>query len=241
MRSLGFFGLTAVAVLGLAVAANATAIHPNVITTKWSFTGIQETSNAGDPEPLWGAPIASGDVLLFSPPAFTAQANNGGFADTGSQLQMMIKGNSPTDIIDKITIQEFGDAVFVGAGTAATGGFINMAGFITVLEVSGIAVAPTVIGFIGTFTVGPSFSLPANPGTTLWKGTGFIDVAALVANATKVMVSLDNDLYVYTEAGTFAKIQKKVTNGVVITVPEPGTLALFGLVCLGVRLRVRRS
>lgn len=247
--------LLAAASLGIAGAAGATAIHGSFVGTDYTFgtpgvTGqlVQETSNAGDPEPLFGAPVVVGNVLLFSPAAFTAQASGaGGFADTGSQLQFELVGNTALDFIDKITLQEFGDAVFVGLGTAATGAFINMAGFVTVLEVDGSAITPLVIGFTGTFTAGPSFDLVSNPGTTLWKGEAVVDIdAALAANsipftggATKVRVSLDNDLYAFSEAGTLAKVQKKVANGVVITVPEPAALAWLALGALGFALRRR--
>jgi PEP-CTERM motif len=240
--------------LGFAGSASAFS-HPDVTTTKWSYTGITETTVdvtglglSADPAVLFGAATNSGDVLLFSPPAFTATAANGTFDETGSQLQLMIGGNSPADIIDKITIQEFGDAVFTDPfsnGTAGTGGYLSMSGFITVLEVSGVSVAPTVIGFVGTFSLGSTPNLVSNPGTSLWSGTAFIDVAAVVANATKVMVSLDNDLWAYSETGspvgTTAKIQKKISNGVVITVPEPGAIALLALAGLGALLRTRRS
>jgi hypothetical protein len=56
-----------------------------------------------------------------------------------------------------------------------------------------------------------------------------------------VRVALDNDLYAYSEAGTSSKVQKKVTNGLVVTVPEPGALALLVLGCLSLGLRGRRA
>jgi hypothetical protein len=248
--------------VGLAIAvcwagsAGATAIHGSFVGTNYTFgtpgaSGqlVQETSNAGDPEPLFGAPVVSGNSLLFSPPAFTAQASGAfGFADTGSQLQFELIGNTLSDYIDVVTITEFGDAVFVGPlATAATSGFINMTMFVTVLEVNGVAISAITDSVVGTFTVGPSLNAVANPGSTNWQGTTSIDVDAflaahsIVGSATKVRVALDNDLYAFSEAGSVAKIQKKTANGVVVSVPEPSALALLALGCLSLGLRARRS
>jgi hypothetical protein len=243
----------------LAGSAGATAIHGQFVGTDFTFgtfgpSGqlVQETSNPGDPEPLFGAPVVSGNVLLFSPTAFTANATGaGGFVDTGSQLQFELIGNTSSDFIDKITIQEFGDVVFAGVptATAATGTFINMTLFVTVMEVNGSAIAPITGSVAGSFTVGPSFDAvtQGQNTTTLWQGTAFFDVDAflaansIVGSATKVRVALDNDLFAFSEAGTSSKVQKKVANGIVVTIPEPSALALLALVCLSLGLRARRS
>ena len=163
--------------------------------------------------------------------------------------------------IDQIYSSEFGDATLIGPdGTGGTGVFAGMSGFVTVLEVNGVAVAPTVISFnaggvnppgvTGAFTPGALGSAglerSAFPGTTIWNGKVVIDVAAIVANVTKVQLSFDNDLYAYSElAGNSAKIQKKVVDGPAIiigVIPEPGTFALLGggLLALAIRARSRR-
>ena len=258
MRFLRLLTVSLAAALWLAGPAGATAIHGQFIGTDFTFgtfggSGqlVQETSNAGDPEPLFGAPVVSGNALLFSPPAFTAQASGtGGFADTGSQLQFELIGNTASDFIDKITIKEFGDVAFAGVPTAttATGTFINMTLFVTVMEVNGLAIAPQTTSVAGVFTVGPSFNAVAQGQntTTLWQGTAFVDVDAflaslsIVGSATKVRVGLDNDLYAFSETGTLAKVQKKVANGLVVTVPEPSALALLALGFLSLGLRARR-
>jgi hypothetical protein len=240
-----------------AQAATATTIYSDVVGTNVSFTGIQETSSFGDPEPLFDQPVGSGNQLLFYPPAFLATAAGaGGLDQTGSQLQLTISGNDPLDTITDVLIDEYGDATLLqipGPGTAATGTFASMSGFLTVTHDINGAITPVVIGFgpnagpgvdfLVTYSPTDTYSLPGDVGTNLWSASLAIDVASFVPNATQATLSLDNDLYAYSELGTSAKIQKKVTDGpaVEITViPEPTTGALLGAGLLSLFL-FRRS
>jgi hypothetical protein len=246
MRSSRLFAavFAAAAVLGLAGSASALTTYTDVVTGYWAFTGIQESSSYGDPEPLFDQPLAFGDDLGFFPPNFVAQSTGGGVDATGSHLQITIEGTSPGQFIEELSITEFGDAVIAGfLGTAATGTFASMAGFVTVLEVNNAPIAPVVIGYTGTFSPSNTLTFPSNPGTTLWSGTATVDIASVVANATKIQLSLDNDLFAASEATTSAKIQKKVVDGpsLVISVPEPSVLALLALGCLALGLHARRS
>jgi hypothetical protein len=254
------FALTLIAsLLFVGQAALATTAYPDYFGPNVSFTGIQETSSFGDPEPLFGAPTGSLDQLLFFPANFTANAiGAGGYDATGAQLQATITATALNATIDQLLIDEFGDRTLLGpGGTGGTGVFAAMSGFVTVLEVLGVPIAPVVIGFNAGAGVNGSFSpaalgatglyLPGSFGTGLWSGSVYVDIASIVPNATKVALSFDNDLYAFSElASNSAKIQKKVVDGpaiVVTVIPEPGTFALLcgGLLALSLRGRSRRS
>jgi len=244
--------------------ALATTGYPNYNGPDVSFTGIQETSSFGDPEPLFGAPTGSGNSLLFFPPNFTATTSGAGGSDsTGAQLQATMLATSASTI-DILNFNEYGDATLIGPANAGTGVFAGLSGFVTVLEVNGLPITtPLVIGFNagglvnGSFTPGTlgtaGLDRISNPGTTLWSGNLSIDIGAaligagLQPKATKVALSLDNDLYAYTAAaGNSAKIQKKVVDGpaiIIDVIPEPGTFALLcgGLALMSLRARGRRA
>jgi hypothetical protein len=256
--------LTTLVLLVLGQSALATTSYPDYFGPNVAFTGIQETSTFGDPEPLFGAPTGSLNQLLFFPANFTATtAGANGFDQTGAQLQMTFTAN-PLNTITQVNITEFGDATLIGANLG-TGVFASMAGFLTVMEVNGLPVTPLVIGFNagglvnGSFTPaalgGAGLNGIANPGSSLWSGTVSVDVDAELIlagylptdHATKVVLSFDNDLYAYTgPTGVSAKIQKKVVDGpaiIIEVIPEPGTFALLcgGLVALTLRARSRRA
>jgi len=237
--------LTATLLLAVGQASALTA-YPDYVGTSVTYTNLQEASSSGDPEPLWGAPTGVGNQLLFFPAAFRAEATplNGGFDHTGSQFQALVTGNSPTDVITQLNITEYGDAQIGGpGGTSATGTYAAMSGFITVLaDISG-PIAPIVIPFSGAFTPSDTLDYVNNLGTTLWSATVQVDLSSL--NATQVQISLDNDLYAFSEATTTAAIQKKVVSGpavIIEAVPEPttGLLVGGGLVILSLRGRRRR-
>ena len=263
MRKLAAVALASLAMLVVGQAAFATTPYPNYVGTNVTFSGIQETSTFGDPEPLFGAPTGSGNSLLFSPTNFTASAlGAGGFDQTGALLQSIITG-SPLFTIDTLNFTEFGDATLLGVASTGTGVFASLAGFVRVLEVNGLPITPLTIGFNagglqnGSFTPGTlgttGLDRNTNPGTTLWSGTLSIDIAAALVlagyapQATKIELALDNDLYAYTEfASNSAKIQKKAVTGptiIIEIVPEPGTAALLcvGLVAMTLRARGRRA
>lgn len=234
----------AISAVLIASPAFATTMYTDVNTPAFDYTAIQETSTFGDPEPLFDQPVGIGDNMHFFPPNFTATTSgDGGFDQTGSQLQVDIMATTPDTPLLTLEIFEQGDYLLLGAGTAGTGTFVGISGFVTVLDVineDDIGLG-TSIGFVGTVT--PSLTgLPGDFGVGLWSGSAFIDIAAVVPDATKVKLSLDNDLSAFSEAGTSAKVQKKTSNGVVIIpTPEPNTLMLIGgglfVTLLGTRQR----
>ena len=230
--------LSVLVAMSVAQVADATMTYSDVVGTNVSFTGIQESSSFGDPEPLFGQPLGNSDSLLFFPENFLATSSGGGIDSTGSHLQLWIMGNGPLDTIDTVRIDEYGDFTLGGfGGTAATGAQTSMSGFLTVTETIDGPITPVVIGFVGdkTYPNGPPsnlWGLPGDLGTFLWDDVTVIDVASVVPNATKAHLSIDNDLFAASEASTFATVQKKFSEapGVIINViPEPATMGLLAL------------
>jgi len=226
--------------------AQATTNYGDVIGTNVTFNDVTETSTFGDPEPLFGSPSGVGNQLLFFPANFSASSSGGGVDNTGAQLQTEITANGPLDTIDSILLSEAGDSNLTGIGTAATGTFLGISGVITVLEDIGGAITPTFITFDDSdvvYTPSNLLDLPGNPGATAWTASLAVDIASVVPNATKVMLSLDNNLAAASEGGTSALIQKKAVSGPAVTItviPEPGTFALVGGGLLGLAFRARR-
>jgi hypothetical protein len=216
-----------------------------------TYTGIdtiyrdvtESTQTGGDPDMLWGAPSLAGDQLLFFPPSFSATAAGAGGADSTLSLLTITIEAKPSRTLEQLLLTEFGDTTLSGTGTGVTQTSVSMSGFVTVTETTGGIIAPVVIPFSGTFTPQNTFDLPNDPGTTLWSGSILVDIMSMVPNATKLTLSLNNQLDAFSETSSSATIQKKVVNGPAVSiavVPEPTTGALLGLglVLIAARRRI---
>ena len=223
-------------------AARATVNHNDFVGTSVTFQDVSETTQPDappDPEPLYGPPTIAGNQLTFTPTGFIATATGGASDLISSILTTRIVGNSPTDTIDVIIIEELGGVTLIASGGAGTNASASIGGFVTVLATTS---GPTfsVIPFSGIFSPADTFSLPGDAGTQLWSGTAVIDIAAVVPNATDVLVQYDDTLDANSEASSTATIEK--TDVTITVVPEPSVALLFGsgLALIALARRQRR-
>lgn len=211
-------------VLFAPVAALASVNHGDFLGTTVDFLQVTETTQtAGDPEPLWGAPVlaGTGDQLAFFPPSYTSSCAAGSSDITGSLLTTEIVAQPGTSL-DRIAFQENGDVVltaFPPFGNPATNATVALSGFITVTEDGGGPIAPVVIPFVGTFLPSANFALPGNFGSGTWVGNIDVDIAGVVPGATKATLSLDNNLATNCAPGSSSGlVQKKVVSGPTVAI-----------------------
>jgi hypothetical protein len=247
LRSVHLLLLCSILLL-LAGPAAALTAYPDVSSGGLDFTGLQEeTNSAGDPNPIYGAPLVVGTNLVFSPTNFTSQAQNGSTDITAATFQGMIEvQDKNVSALEKMMLTELGDYSLTGAGSAATSVSVLAGLAVTVLEVNqGGTLSPTALATIDSFFI--EHNTPAQGGS--WSDTATVDIQAYLdliygpgaAFATKLRFTFDNDLNTTSETGTTAFIQKKTgINSITLqTVPEPGTALLLGmgLALLGTRRR----
>jgi hypothetical protein len=263
--------LLSLAVLAVGQSALATVNHGNFAGDDVTFIDVMDTSNSGDPEPLFGAPTGSpGNSLQFSPNNFLAQMISPGTDYTGGLLRMDIESNDPFYSINQLNIFEFGDLTLLDPiATDQTGVYASMAGGIRVEAINGVDLSALdqftipfnagslINGFFSNAALGDfTFDRSTQPnGTQTWSGTVSVNIQAamllegyaITDRVTRVELALDNDLYAYLSGtGISSKLQKKFVDGpsiIVEVIPEPGTFALVcgGLLALSVRARNRRA
>jgi hypothetical protein len=211
--------LVSLVVLAIAVPALAQVNHGDFLGTGVDFLQVTETTQtAGDPAVLWGAPALAGggDQLLFFPPDFTSTCAAGTSDATNSTLTTTIVAQ-PGGSIDEITLVETGDVTltkFPAFGDDTTNATASLSGSVEVTEVNGVPIASVLIFFSGTIAPKATFELPGDFGASLWSGSMSVDVATPVPNATKAILTLNNNLDSNCGAGaTSAKIQKKTVSG----------------------------
>lgn len=218
--------------------------YGNYAANNVTYVSVTEDSDT-DAVPLFGAPITSGDALVFSPTNFASSTAGPGSDITDGSLFTTIVAHSG-QVIEAVQINEYGDYTLVGSGGSSTGASVSCAVTLQVQDIDGLPITPVTFQFNlafspsdGTYNLaedGMSFAKP-------WNGTLVADLDAALAgrgHATRVYMTMDNVLATYAAAGDSATIKKKNSYGVGITaiVPEPGVLSL--LVLAGLTLIWRR-
>jgi hypothetical protein len=215
--------------------------------TLW-FVGVGET------EGYFGAPQVIGDSIIFSPQDFAVETIDGGIDYKNGHMWMTFLAKPGKDI-DSIEIEEYGDYSLFGLGTENTYVEVSALATIRIEQVEGVdLVNPLEFQFemlykksSDAFWDDGKFDLINDgAGAELWEGELNINVdqllvdAGLVGKATKIYFTMDNILFAQSENGTIAQIEKKSVGGFVVTVPEPSTVLLLGLGCLGLLRRKRQ-
>jgi hypothetical protein len=244
--------LPAIAMLAIAPAASAAINYGDFAGTDVMYLDVTEAALTGDPEPLYGAPIVSGNALDFNNMTYASSSSGAGGSDfTDGRLTTTIMSINAGVGITDLLIEESGDYSLIGPGGTGTSAFVGASIFLDIREIDGVPIAP--INFNTNLVISPNadgeFNI-ADDGTgvaVIWEGTILIDIDAILAansivgTATKIDFTMDNVLGTTSEAGTSSLITKKDLGGVAITtmVPAPGTLVLLAAGLLAPRRRRR--
>ena len=227
-----------------------------------SFLGVKETTSEdlATTEGWFGAPTAGlDDSLHFNPNNFAVQADGTAGVDfKDSKLEFTIDAALGRDI-DSVEFEEAGGFSLVGGDT---GTWVEVAayGFLRIEKIvlDDVEQDVTIVqDFQMLFKKVDPFGEPWGDGmfdaatdgygSNAWEGELIIDVdqilidAGVAGKATQVYFVMDNTLTAVNQDGTLSRIDKKLADGLVITVPqvpEPATLVLLGLG--GVLLRKRK-
>jgi hypothetical protein len=199
------------------------------------YTSITEDSTT-DPTPLFGTPSIAADSLIFNPVSFGSSSSGGSFDITDGTLATTIQAISPSGI-NKLKFSERGDYTLFGNGTRNTNASVSTALFVRIIGVNDVPITPVTYSTHMVFSPSDgTYNLIDDPGMTqIWQGGIEINLDAILAvtgisgKATRVDVTLDNQLITMSEAGTISYIKKKEADGVSITaiVPEPSSLVLL--------------
>lgn len=234
----------------LSKSALASINYGNFTGTNFVYNNVTEGSGTS-PLPLFGAPIISGNALVFSPANFGATAANGGVQITDGTLTTAITAQAGS-YIDQISLTEAGDYTLAGANPSlSTTVSVAAPVFLQIVQLNGVGITPIDVNANAVFTPDAgSYNLLNDAGTgVIWNGALSESIDAAIANAgdtgqaTEVLFSMDNDLTAISQTGNVADIKKKTEDGVTIeaSVPEPTSVALIAVSVAAVLLmRPRR-
>jgi hypothetical protein len=197
--------------------------HPDINGDTIDFTNIVELDVSTDPISalFFGPGVAVGDMALFAPPAnFNSLSTDRDLEFKDGRLSMRVTSNDGS-LFSGITIDEFGAYNVLGDAAAR----VDLVGSVVTED--------------GIFTDSASFQ-QVGPGQGDWEFA-----ASFVFPATdEAVLVIDNQLLTVAAEGVdnFAFIDKKVVKITTVpAIPEPGSLSLFGLGCIGLVARRRRA
>jgi hypothetical protein len=244
---MNFLKLASQATAAAAVAMATTSVHAAIVYGDFSGDTVDYINVMEDNQQLFGAPIISGDSLVFAPVDFDAESVDGGAELTDGTLSMFVMAQDGFALTD-LVIEEAGFFTLAGIGTDITRVFAGLAASVNIIEVDGTPFvgSPSILNFSETLA---DFNL-ADDGVnflTAWSGIFSVDIAdaaasqlGITGDITKVSLTINNQLLAVSEDGSVSFIDKKALDAIVVTVPEPAAVALFasGLaVMTGVRRR----
>jgi hypothetical protein len=192
---------------------------------------VTESAGPGDSTPLYGEPvIVSPNTLAFpevQDNSFTASASGAGFVSdtTIGTLSFTLAGS-----LSFLSVDEGGDFGFVGI--AGSSGVVGASLNVQVWD----SPAKTNLLLSGSSSYSQIFNGPSSE-TGFWDNSVILDLSVL--DAQSVFVVINNNLQAAAGGGATAFIQKK--SFVVSDVPEPGSIALFGLGLAAMLVRGRRT
>jgi hypothetical protein len=207
---------------------------PGILPGQVDFWQVTENSTT-DPTPLFGPPTRVGNSLYFFPNSYTSFSQDGSADTTSGTLQMMVTAPQGK-FITTVVFSELGDYALTGEGTSATQA--TVAGLLTVTDLapgnSGTGTA--VFNFVPSFR----FQLP-DDSTGQFNGGGVVDLSGL--DVTAIFINFNNILQTSSEPGTTSFIEKKVIDGMLVTIetPEPATMAMLTIGGIGMLVARRRS
>lgn len=218
----------AAATIGLSASYASAAFVP------WSnpsgnIAGLFSWSNGGSDNGLFGSPIIAGNSFTFFPSNFKAASSNGVASPSVSDRLSFTLDVAPENVaFQGITVTELGDYSITNGGSVSADAFL----FVTNLD---IPVAPPTNPQLGSGSFDRNLLAPPGNESGQWT----IQIVKNLPNGWKrIQIVLDNVLQATSAQGGVAQIEKKV-GGIIITVPEPGTigLAIAGLGAMVIRRR----